>query len=325
MLAEAMKTELVAAEEMIWASDWRFGGVDGHLDLGGFMAAVLLFCDKVHGKLPPPPQHSPPTGVSPHWPKSISEPQNPPPELLPGSAPHYDELTPFSAVHSSDEPESPKSPQWSSPVPQDKSGDRVSARDKNHDKMVPTRVSVRPSAFEKTDMPVITHRAKLHLLLDEPNSSVAAKGVSTFCGANILASVLLMVLEPMVSGPRWSMEPEERAVWVSMEMYFTFLFTAEFFLRLAVADAVEDHTMWDFIKNPRNICDFVAILPWYVETVLGDALKAFRLLRIIRLTRLSRLARISRLAKHFPLAAPISMVLVVVWGIFLLHDPNGDL
>merc|ERR1712159_747961 len=168
----------------------------------------------------------------------------------------------------------------------------------------------------------MTFRVRLHLLLDEPNSSPAAKALSAFCGVNILVSTLIIVLETMISGPRSKQPANILAVWQALEVYFTVLFTVELVLRFWVADALGTQTKKHFARNPRNICDFVAICPWYFEVMFSEALRAFRLFRIIRLARLSRLARVSRLAHWVPLAAPISMVLVVVWGIFLLNEPE---
>jgi len=130
-----------------------------------------------------------------------------------------------------------------------------------------------------------------------------------------------MVLEPLISGDVSDMTQAERDIWFSMELFFTVIFTIELAVRLLVADALKQTTLYEFCTTPRNVCDFIAVTPLYLELIARtSATKSLALLRVVRLARLSRLARVSRLSKRFPSAAPISVVLVVIWGIFLLKD-----
>merc|ERR1712151_516326 len=124
--------------------------------------------------------------------------------------------------------------------------------------------------------------------------------------------------------------------WWMLELIFTFFFTVEFIARLAVADALGQVSRsseqqgrcntcilvtFSFASKPRNICDFLAILPFYIDLVawgtIGPARgQSARLCRIARLVRLSRIARIARLAERHQLFGPVAAVLVVIWGIY---------
>jgi len=70
------------------------------------------------------------------------------------------------------------------------------------------------------------------------------------------------------------------------ETCWTAFFTLEFLWRLTVA--VEK---MPFLKNPMNIVDIVAILPYYISLALADsnvkALMAFRVLRLLKVSRYS--------------------------------------
>jgi len=160
-------------------------------------------------------------------------------------------------------------------------------------------------------------RVRLHLLLEEPTSSTAAQIIWLVMGVLIMISVFTMVLEPLVSPEGSVRDPTEDAVWGVVEAFFTAIFTIEYFLRLFVANAMGTQTVRQFVLQPTNICDLVAVLPFFIEKAVGGAGGGFRLLRIIRLLRLTRITRIARLAKRHPLFGPIAMVLMVIWFIYL--------
>lgn len=127
-----------------------------------------------------------------------------------------------------------------------------------------------------------------------------------------------------------------------MEAFFAIVFSIEYGLRLYVcpeagqvttepkllsADKAEDEPVQSlpdaesyrakFIFQPGNVCDLLAIIPTVMDWAIGEKKKEMRLLRVVRLLRLSRMARVARLLKKWPLAAPVSMVLVVIWGIYM--------
>jgi len=140
-------------------------------------------------------------------------------------------------------------------------------------------------------------------------------------GLMIIVSVLTLVLEPLTDDGHRSHTEED--VWKGFEIFFTALFTIELLVRFCVADALGTQTMGGFCRQPGNICDFVAILPFYVELAVGQNEDQFRLLRIARLMRLSRVIKIAKLANRSSLFGPVAMVLTVIWGIYLKNVDSG--
>lgn len=288
LLAKKAGIPISEAEEMLWSADWLLNGQGGGLtiDFGGLMSVVLMCLRSTHSRLPP----SPKLGDQDH----LEEEQH----HTMGSY----ELSDSQAQVCSQEVA------------------MVCCKTDvifNHTSQAWTA----PNLVVKEEPVPTSCRAKLALLLDDPSSSHTAALLSTFLSSMILLSVLHMVLEPLVSGDDSEQSQKEKDIWFGMELFFTVLFTVEFLVRLCVANALHTTTLFGFLVTPRNVCDFVAIIPLYVETILKSAaFEALTLLRIVRLARLSRLARIARLSRRFPPAAPISVVLVVIWGIYLLKD-----
>mmetsp|Transcript_22403 Transcript_22403/g.36881 ORF Transcript_22403/g.36881 Transcript_22403/m.36881 type:complete len:119 (-) Transcript_22403:237-593(-) len=111
-----------------------------------------------------------------------------------------------------------------------------------------------------------------------------------------------------------------------MEAVLTGVFTVEYILRVSVANSMGTQTTFRYIISPGNICDFAAILPFYIELAMDQVAQAFRLgkvvrgarvMRLIRLLRLARVARLSRLARRTEVFAPIAMCLLVIWGTYM--------
>jgi len=162
-----------------------------------------------------------------------------------------------------------------------------------------------------------TLRVKMHRLLEEPDSSDAANMVSTIMGVCILISVVTLVLEPLISPEESKSSQLEKDIWFTFELFFTLVFLTDYLLRLSVASALGTQTECDFIKTPSNVCDVLAILPFFVEKAVNSNSAHFRLLRVVRLIRLSRMARVAKLAKKSALFGPVAAVLTVIWGIYL--------
>merc|ERR1719325_163633 len=94
--------------------------------------------------------------------------------------------------------------------------------------------------------------------------------LSVFMAVMIMASVMTPVLEPLVS----DLPQVEQMIWFVLDGFFSILFTIELLLRFIVTNALGKQTHLDFAKNPMNIADFVAVLPWYIDVItmgLADA------------------------------------------------------
>jgi hypothetical protein len=161
-----------------------------------------------------------------------------------------------------------------------------------------------------------TCKERLYQLLEDPNSSGAARILSLLMGTMIVCSVITLILEPLVS-PKETISKTEKQMWAAFELFFTVAFTVELALCFFSCDAFGTQTRSGFIRDPLRIADFVAILPFYIDVAIDSEQGEFRLFRVARLLRLSRLVRLGRLAKQNETVAPVAMVLVVIWGIYM--------
>jgi len=132
-------------------------------------------------------------------------------------------------------------------------------------------------------------RVELYFLLEEPNSSTAARFLSITFFACIVLSIALFMVETM---PELRMVPEE--FWIASECIFTIVFLMEYLARLLVFD-VTGVPIWTFIRTPMNIVDVVAVLPFFAVVVLqqGQAIGFIRAVRLVRLFRIFKLGRYS--------------------------------
>jgi len=292
------------AKEMIWAAGWRTGGFgeSDELRWTEFLSAVVLCCHRPAGELPPHPRMPGlPGEVSPS--KTSAE-----ESLSAGSSPQAPDTTECDSVVSSIARAAAKV------------HGRVSQEEESATESTGETETCRANSVARPE----TFRGRLHMLFEDPNSSLLANIVSMATGVLILVEVLAVVLEPVISGEDSAQSWLEERMWYTFEAFFTAVFTCEYLLRLFVANARGTQTIVGFLINPSNICDLCAILPFYIQLVLsatwtdgGNTKDWF--LRIIRFARLALMARVARLAKRSPLAAPVAMVLVVIWGIYFKH------
>lgn len=154
-----------------------------------------------------------------------------------------------------------------------------------------------------------TARQSLHLLIEDPSSSNAAKVISLVMGVLICLSVMLLIAEPLL--PKFG-------GYVYVEGIFTIIFTIEYLCRLLAANAFGRRTL-EWMLQPMSICDLIAVLPFYVLLAVGHTESAGDsiMVRCIRLVRLSRIGRIGRLHNMCPIVGPIGMVLLIIWFIYL--------
>eukprot|EP00746_Dinoflagellata_sp_MGD_P163972 gnl/MRDRNA2_/MRDRNA2_92335_c0_seq1.p1 gnl/MRDRNA2_/MRDRNA2_92335_c0~~gnl/MRDRNA2_/MRDRNA2_92335_c0_seq1.p1 ORF type:complete len:502 (-),score=103.72 gnl/MRDRNA2_/MRDRNA2_92335_c0_seq1:60-1565(-) len=136
--------------------------------------------------------------------------------------------------------------------------------------------------------------ARIHRLLEEPDSGRWARVISVFIFVVIMISIMCFLLET---------HPDLRGLqmWSILEVLSTIIFTAEFGLRFACcnAEGVKGRmSHGKFLRNPMNILDALAILPWYLEQILDKLVSNLGGLRVLRSVRLIRLFRILKLGKY---------------------------
>lgn len=83
-------------------------------------------------------------------------------------------------------------------------------------------------------------------------------------------------------------------VWWSIDMVCTLGFTVELCMRFMVCD-VYGLSWFQFVRHPLNVFDFIALLPWYLETLFsGLGGETVRVLKVVRLARVLRLLKVAR-------------------------------
>mmetsp|Transcript_146838 Transcript_146838/g.256206 ORF Transcript_146838/g.256206 Transcript_146838/m.256206 type:complete len:412 (-) Transcript_146838:51-1286(-) len=161
-----------------------------------------------------------------------------------------------------------------------------------------------------------TLRDRIRDLLEQPDSTVAARVVNYVLMFTILVSTASVALETM---------PEFRGdlAFFLLEMVITAFFTVELLLRLYVCESFRT-----FALNGFNLIDFFAIFPGYMEllcmlayesrssanseTLVHKAASSMRTLRVVRMGRLLRVMRVMRLAKAARHSPSLGIVLAVI-------------
>lgn len=142
-----------------------------------------------------------------------------------------------------------------------------------------------PSYFPKA---VQMWRFKIFRTFEDPSYSVIAQSINMVVLVLILFSTVAFVLEtqPELAGLKF---------WEISEMVVVACFSFEYVVRLFCAPFV-----WKFIRQPLNVVDLLAILPFYIELGLGGSDNAESLgnLRVLRAVRLMRVFRVFKLSKH---------------------------
>lgn len=153
--------------------------------------------------------------------------------------------------------------------------------------------------------------------LEDPGSSKLAKGVSTFVMLIITISVINFIVgsqrDPPCGYPSGGFMPDKAyecgagklsddgsalaPTLNGLETSCIVVFTVEYVLRLLCCSVVM--RVSSFIFSPLNIIDLVAILPWYLDFVLGAlqvevSVEGLSVLRVVRLLRVVRIFKMSR-------------------------------
>ena len=156
--------------------------------------------------------------------------------------------------------------------------------------------STRPSAAAERLLAVerferMTLQERIWVTMDDPSSSKAAQLIAAVVMVMIIISCVAFVVRtlPQYVEQEDSDGPNSSSSWSIIEDMCIIVFSVEFALRISTCPS-----KLKFIREPLNIIDFVAILPFYVELIAGASSGGATVMRIIRLVRIFRVFKISR-------------------------------
>ena len=166
------------------------------------------------------------------------------------------------------------------------------------------------------DEPHLTLRNRIFLTMNDPEFSDAAKYVSLAILTLIVVSTTSFILD---TRPEWE---GNYVLWV-IEVFCIVVFTLEYVIKVTTAPRT-----LEFIRQPMNVIDLAAIVPFYVEIIIIAAsggeggnvptglLRLFRLFRVFRVLKLG-----TRMKKLEVVAAAVGdsldMFVMLVFLLFL--------
>ena len=124
----------------------------------------------------------------------------------------------------------------------------------------------------------------------ESQETAAGKAFDIVIQTLIALSLVAITVETLPD-----LSPELRAALEAFEVFCVIVFTAEYLLRIYVAESKRA-----FVFSFYGIVDLLAILPFYIAA--GGDFRSIRALRFFRLFRMFKLVRYSRALQRFRLA-----------------------
>lgn len=190
----------------------------------------------------------------------------------------------------------------------------MAAADKGDDRHDEDEPLLPKSAAKKTAP--LTLRQRAYLLMEEPSSSTAASVVTLLIAVCIVLSVAAFCAESIPSMEKY------RKMWFYLETFFVAVFTIEYLGRLW-ATVPDQRTLGEFVSDPFNMIDVLAIAPYYLGILMTYTMGGphgldLRVLRALRLLRLLKLGRYSEQATIIVVALRRSGASLVMLMFFLL-------
>jgi len=167
-----------------------------------------------------------------------------------------------------------------------------------------------------------TFRQKIHALVFESPYGGKLQGIfDTFIGVWVIISVLAVVLESI-----HSVSYLINVEFVILDTLAVAVFTVEYLMRIyACVEEPRYHNAFlgrfKQARNPATVIDLLAILPFFLEVLLGSVLdlrflRTFRLARLLKLTRYNDSTKIltTVIAREWPVisASAFIMILMVI-------------
>lgn len=142
------------------------------------------------------------------------------------------------------------------------------------------------------DSKSLSHRKKIFGTLTDPSYSKLAKQLNLVINILIFGSVLQLVLE---SVHELNNTNEKKNIFFGFELFFVIIFTLEYLLKVVSCPDVK--RLPRFLVSVGWLIDLIAILPFYIELILGGESNA-AFLRVVRIVRVFRVLRILKASKH---------------------------
>jgi hypothetical protein len=174
--------------------------------------------------------------------------------------------------------------------------------------------------------------ARLHQLLEDPNSSWAAVVINVIITLCIVLSLLILVVKPIVckKGSKGSDCRDHPLFWYP-DLIMASIFTAEWIARLLAATFMGRKAFRHFARDMSNVFDIIAVMPTWLSVIFGNGSGAFLvILRLARFLKLARIVRVMRMRKYASSAKkptaervmkqviePSAVVMLVIWAIYM--------
>lgn len=167
-------------------------------------------------------------------------------------------------------------------------------------------------------MPKQSWRQRLYIIIFESHTP-AGKAFDVALLIFILASILTVSLESVAS-----FRTEHRLIFLTLEWFFTIVFTIEYLLRI-----ITFPKPLRYVTSFYGIVDLLAILPTYLAFLLTGSqflvvIRGLRLLRVFRILKLARfLGEAETLGKA--LRASVAKIVVFIGSVFIVVMIVGTL
>jgi voltage-gated potassium channel len=145
----------------------------------------------------------------------------------------------------------------------------------------------------------LTMQRRIFITLDEPDSGLAARLISSAIMLMIFASSVSFVME---TTPTVRSDPDLQSNLRLLENVCIIVFTIEYVLRVACCThrLTPDPSFIKYVRKPMNMVDLLAIAPFWIELVFAGDL-SLGVLRMLRMTRIFRVLKIGSFADELQL------------------------
>lgn len=161
--------------------------------------------------------------------------------------------------------------------------------------------------LSEKELDSLTFFARTYRFLHDPSSSFGARFWSVLMVLAIITSSVMILLQSM---PSLKFIDAIANVTTYVEFYSVALFSFDYLLKLFSVHSYADcvlpkplpyNVLWQFFVQPLNLLDFISVVPFWVQYVLGDGATSgnaislvFRIVRMMRIIRLLKVAQYSR-------------------------------